>query len=306
MIHWIDGRFHAAQIKARLQIDVADVEMRHQRRPGLHTIIVGKQKASHDYVRLKLKAAASVGLNGTSRQFPEDVTETELIFHIQQMNADDDVDGILVQLPLPAHLNVSRIIHTIAPEKDVDGFHPQSAASLITDSTGFVPCTPLGCLYLLYAEGIQPKGLGAVVVGRSAIVGRPMAHLLLRENATVTSCHRHTQDLYRHTRAADIVICATGVPHLFRPEHFKDGAIVIDVGQGRLPLDGGQDRLVGDVDKDALDDEKYSLSITPVPGGVGPMTIAMLLANTVEAYRRRTRAALPTLRERFHEVLPDV
>lgn len=246
-------------------------------RPGLAVILVGDDPASQVYVRNKVKACGEAGIHSVLETYPASLTEDELLARIAALNADPAIHGILVQLPLPAHLNAQRVIEAIAPQKDVDGFHVANAGALLVGQPGFWPCTPYGCMKMLEHIGCELRGRHAVVVGRSNIVGKPMALMLLQASATVTICHSATADLAHHTRQADVLVAAVGKPRMITAEMVKPGAVVLDVGINRLP-DG---KLCGDVDFDGV--RQVAGWITPVPGGVGPMTIAMLLLNTVQA-----------------------
>ncbi len=245
-------------------------------RPGLVVILIGEHPASMSYVRGKDKAATAAGLYSEMIHLPSSTTESALLQLIDRLNGDDRFHGILVQLPLPSHMNEKAIIHAIAPHKDVDGFHPVNVGALDLGLSGFVPCTPLGVMKLLTYESIEVAGKHAVVIGRSNIVGKPMVQLLLRHNATVTICHSKTQDLPNITRQADLLIAAIGKPNVITGNMIKPGATVIDVGINRV-----NGKLCGDVDFASA--SQVAQYITPVPGGVGPMTIAMLLQNTVDA-----------------------
>ena len=240
-------------------------------------IQVGNDPASTVYVGNKKKACEYIGIRSLAYELPEETPEEELLQLIKELNDRDDVNGILVQLPLPAHMDEDKVIQTISPKKDVDGFHPQSVGALSIGQPGFVSCTPAGVIQLLKRTGVEINGKECVIVGRSNIVGKPMALLMLRENATVTVCHSHTKDLKEVTKRADILIVAIGKPKFITKEYVKDGAVVIDVGIHR----GADGKLCGDVDYD--DVAPITHAITPVPGGVGPMTIAMLMNNCVEA-----------------------
>jgi methylenetetrahydrofolate dehydrogenase (NADP+)/methenyltetrahydrofolate cyclohydrolase len=254
-------------------------------------VLVGEDPASAVYVRSKNRATAETGMVGLAHNLPDTVSEGELLQLVIDLNADERVDGILVQLPLPTQVNATRVTETIDPAQDVDGFHPMNAGRLATGLPSLVPCTPYGCLYLLKQELGDLTGLEAVVIGRSNIVGKPMAQLLLGENATVTITHSRTRDLPAVVRRADIVVAAVGRAEIVRGDWIKPGATVIDVGINRLPTDDGKGRLVGDV---AFDEAaQVAGAITPVPGGVGPMTIAMLMRNTLVAAHRRAGLADP-------------
>jgi methylenetetrahydrofolate dehydrogenase (NADP+) / methenyltetrahydrofolate cyclohydrolase len=270
-----------AEVKAVVDARV----QRGARRPGLATVLVGDDPASHVYVRNKRKQAGEAGIESMHHELPAATTEIELLTLVRRLNDDDRVDGILVQLPLPKHVDERKVLVAIDPAKDVDGFHPENVARLVLGMPGFVPCTPLGCMRILQEQGLALRGKHAVVVGRSHVVGKPMAQLLLAADATVTICHSRTADLAAITRQGDVVVAAVGRLHLLGADHVKDGAIVIDVGMNKKP-DG---KLAGDVDTDAA--IARGAAVTPVPGGVGPMTIAMLLKNTADAHARRTGLA---------------
>lgn len=276
----IDGKAFAAGLRARIANQVSEFQAAAGRVPGLAVVLVGDDPASAVYVRSKGKMTREAGMESFEHRLPADASQDALIALVDQLNADPRVDGILVQLPLPAHLDAQAVLLRIDPEKDVDGFHPVNAGRLATGLPGFVPCTPLGCLMLLEDRLGDLSGLNAVVIGRSNIVGKPMAALLTARNATVTLAHSRTRNLPHFLAHADIVVAAVGRPHFVKGEWLKAGATVIDVGINRV--DGV---LVGDVDFDGA--ASVAGAITPVPGGVGPMTIACLLRNTlVAAYRR--------------------
>ncbi|OBS30899.1 bifunctional methylenetetrahydrofolate dehydrogenase/methenyltetrahydrofolate cyclohydrolase [Tepidimonas fonticaldi] len=277
----IDGVALARHWRQRVAERAAALAARGHR-PGLAVILVGDDPASQVYVRNKVKACGEAGIHSVLETYPASLTEDELLARIAALNADPAIHGILVQLPLPAHLNAQRVIEAIAPEKDVDGFHVANAGALLVGQPAFRPCTPYGCMKMLEHIGrTDLRGQHAVVVGRSNIVGKPMALLLLQAGATVTICHSGTADLAHHTRQADVLVAAVGKPRMIGADMVKPGAVVLDVGINRLP-DG---KLCGDVDFDAV--REVAGWITPVPGGVGPMTIAMLLLNTVEAVDRQ-------------------
>ena len=278
MAFLIDGKKISAQIKDELKIEVAKMKSEGTE-VKLAVIQVGSDPASSVYVGNKKKACAYIGIESLAYELPEDTSEIELLALIDELNRRRDVNGILVQLPLPSHINEKHVIEAIAPLKDVDGFHPQNVGALVTGEDGFVSCTPAGIIQLLKRSGIEVDGRECVVVGRSNIVGKPMAILLLRENATVTVCHSHTKDLKEVCRRADILVAAIGKPKFFNREYVKEGAVVIDVGIHR----DENNKLCGDVDREDVMD--IVSAITPVPGGVGPMTIAMLMYNCVEAVR---------------------
>ncbi len=269
----IDGKQISAQIKDELKERVKKENLE----VTLAVIQVGNDPASTVYVGNKKKACEYIGIRSLAYELPEETPEEELLQLIRQLNDRDDVNGILVQLPLPAHMDEDKVIRTISPQKDVDGFHPQSVGALSIGQPGFVSCTPAGVIQLLKRTGVEIDGKECVIVGRSNIVGKPMALLMLRENATVTVCHSHTKDLKEVTKRADILIVAIGKPKFITKEYVKEGAVVIDVGIHR----GADGKLCGDVDYD--DVASITHAITPVPGGVGPMTIAMLMNNCVEA-----------------------
>lgn len=280
----IDGKAFAASLRESIAAEVRDLRDLHRFQPGLAVLMVGDNPASDIYVKSKVKQTQDVGMKSVERRLPADIKESELLLIIEGLNDDPAIHGILVQLPLPKHINADKVIRTIAPEKDVDGFHPINAGLLMTTGEGLVPCTPLGCSLLLKDRLGDLAGMEAVVVGRSNIVGKPMGQLLLRENCTVTMAHSRTRNLAEVVRRADIVIAAVGVPELVKGDWIKPGATVIDVGMNRIPLGDGKTRLCGDVDtQGAL---RNCAGITPVPGGVGPMTIACLLRNTVTACKR--------------------
>jgi len=285
----IDGKAAAAAIRLRVAEHVAAFEQKAERAPGLATVLVGEDPASAVYVRSKNRATAETGMVSFAHSLPDTTSEDELLQLVLDLNADERVDGILVQLPLPNQIDAARVIATIDPAKDVDGFHAINAGRLATGQDSLVPCTPLGCLYLLRQELGDLTGLDAVVVGRSNIVGKPMALLLLGDNATVTVAHSRTRNLPDVVRRADIVVAAVGRVEMIRGDWIKRGATVIDVGINRIPTDDGKGRLVGDVAYGEA--AEVAAAITPVPGGVGPMTIAMLMRNTLVAAHRR--AGLP-------------
>jgi methylenetetrahydrofolate dehydrogenase (NADP+)/methenyltetrahydrofolate cyclohydrolase len=272
-------------IADRIRAEVAE-EVKQLGHVGLVTVLVGEDPASEVYIRLKHKAAVEAGIATTDLRLPADISEAALLAKVEELDADPDVDAILVQLPLPDHIDEARVIRAIAPAKDVDGFHPFNAGQLYLGRPTLVPATPLGVIAMLTEHQIQLDGARAVVVGRSDIVGKPMAHLLLQANATVTVCHSHTRDLERHTLDADVLVAAVGVAAMISPDMVRAGGVVIDVGINRT--DAG---IVGDVDPGAAD---VAAHVTPVPGGVGPMTIACLLQNAVRCARyRRGEIAYP-------------
>jgi methylenetetrahydrofolate dehydrogenase (NADP+)/methenyltetrahydrofolate cyclohydrolase len=248
--------------------------------PGLAVVLVGDNQASQVYVRNKVKACADAGLHSVLEQYPASMSEDDLLARIDALNTDASIHGILVQLPLPAHIDAQKVIEAIAPSKDVDGFHVNSAGALMVGRPGFWPCTPYGCMKMLESIGFDLKGKHAVVIGRSNIVGKPMALMLLQKNATVTICHSGTKDLKAMTLQADVIVAAVGKVNVLTADMVKPGAVVIDVGMNRNALG----KLCGDVDFEGV--KQVASYITPVPGGVGPMTITMLLVNTVEAAER--------------------
>lgn len=272
----IDGKKISTEIKDELKVTVEELK-----KQGVETCLaviqVGDDSASSIYVRNKKRACAYVGIESLSYELPEETTEDQLVKLVKELNENDNVHGILVQLPLPKHINADTIIRTISPDKDVDGFHPESVGRLCIGEPGFVSCTPAGIIQLLKRSGIEIEGKECVVVGRSNIVGKPMSILLLRENGTVTITHSRTKDLKEVTGRADILVVAIGKPKFITADYVKEGAVVIDVGMHR----NEENKLCGDVDFDDVKDKVSA--ITPVPGGVGPMTIAMLMYNCVEA-----------------------
>jgi methylenetetrahydrofolate dehydrogenase (NADP+)/methenyltetrahydrofolate cyclohydrolase len=277
----IDGKAAAAELRAEIAREVAALKANGKPAPGLHVVLVGEDPASKVYVASKEKLAAEIGMNSVAHRLPAETTEAALLAKIAELNADDGVDGILVQLPLPKHIDTGRIIDAIDPAKDVDGLHPINAGLLAGGKNGLVPCTPLGCMLLLKQALPSLSGLEAVVIGRSELVGRPVAQLLLQADCTVTIAHSRTRDLPAVVKRADIVVAAVGRPRMVKGDWIKPGATVIDVGINRMP-DG---KLAGDVDY--AEAAAVAGAITPVPGGVGPMTIACLLRNTLTAYRAR-------------------
>ncbi len=279
MAQIIDGKAIALKIREELKEEVEELEKQGVT-PGLAVVLVGEDPASKIYVRNKKKAAEKAGIQSFEHHLPEDTPEAQLLELIERLNRDDSVHGILVQLPLPEHIDTTGVIEAISPDKDVDGFHPYNVGRLATGSPLFEPCTPKGIMELLKRSNIEVAGRDAVVVGRSNIVGKPVALMLLSQNATVTVCHSKTRDIEQKIGGADIVVCAVGRAEFVKGEWIKEGSVVIDVGINRLE-DG---RLVGDVEFEEA--AKRASHITPVPGGVGPMTIAMLLANTVLSAKR--------------------
>ena len=285
----IDGKKTAAEMRMQIRGGVEEIKSKHGIVPCLAVILVGNNPASLSYVTAKEKACAEAGITSFDNRLPEDTSEADLIALIQKLNADSHVHGILVQLPLPKHIDENKVIDAIAPEKDVDGFTPANVGKMVIGQRAFQPCTPHGVIKLLEISGIDTDGANVVIIGRSNIVGKPLMNMLVQKsktgNATVTLCHTHTKDMAKYTLQADIVVAASGHPHTLTADMVKDGVVVIDVGVNRVPSPDSPKgyRLVGDTDFEALK-EKASF-ITPVPGGVGPMTITMLLFNTLEAAR---------------------
>lgn len=290
----IDGKAYAEGLRRRIAAAVAGLAENASVTPGLAVVLVGENPASQVYVRNKGRQTVAAGMRSFDHMLAATTGETELLALVARLNADPQVDGILVQLPLPDGIDAQKVIEAVDPQKDVDGFHPVNAGRLATGGGGLVPCTPLGSLLLIKSVRQNLAGLGAVVVGRSNIVGKPMAQLLLGESCTVTVAHSKTRDLPAVCRRADILVAAVGRPQMIRGDWLKPGAIVVDVGINRVPDPGGsRTKLVGDV---AFDEAKeVAAAITPVPGGVGPMTIACLLRNTVEAACRRRGLPIPAL-----------
>jgi methylenetetrahydrofolate dehydrogenase (NADP+)/methenyltetrahydrofolate cyclohydrolase len=284
----IDGKAIAVALRAKVAARVAALKERHGTTPGLAVVLVGDDPASRVYVANKARQTVEAGMRSFEHKLAAATSEKDLLALVARLNADDEVDGILVQLPLPGRIDATRVIETIDPGKDVDGLHPINAGHLMAGAPALAPCTPLGCLELLRSERPQIAGLEAVVVGRSILVGKPVAQLLLAQSATVTIAHSRTRDLPAVCRRADILVAAVGKPEMIRGNWVKPGAIVIDVGINRVPNPSageGRTRLVGDVAYEEA--AKVAGAITPVPGGVGPMTIACLLSNTLEAALRR-------------------
>jgi methylenetetrahydrofolate dehydrogenase (NADP+)/methenyltetrahydrofolate cyclohydrolase len=299
----LDGKAAAAEIRAEVAACVREMAEAGARLPQLVAVLVGDDPASQAYVGSKTRGCAEVDILSQTLRLPAETSEAELLALIDRLNEDDAVDGILVQLPLPSQITEKRVLHRISPEKDVDGFHPISVGRLWLDEEGFTPATPTGIVSLLKRNGIPLSGQRAVIVGRSAIVGKPMAGLLLRESCTVTVCHSRTRDLAAVTREADILVAAIGRPGMIGPDHVREGAVVVDVGINRLDDAAETERLfpgdearrqqvaskgytlVGDVDFTRV--APKASAITPVPGGVGPLTVAMVISNTLKAARRR-------------------
>ncbi|MFM1886773.1 MAG: hypothetical protein RL026_1930 [Pseudomonadota bacterium] len=283
--HIIDGKAVARKLRAEYAARVQALQADHGVVPGIAVILVGDNPASQVYVRNKITACRDTGIHSELHHLPADTPESELLDRIDALNADPRVHGILVQLPLPPQIRVGLVLERIAPDKDVDGFHLYNVGGLITGNTVFPPCTPYGVQKLLEHEGVEIEGRNVVVVGASNIVGKPMALMLMQQDATVAICHKKTRDLTQFTLLADILVVAAGVPGLIIPQMVKTGVVVIDVGINRLP-DG---RIVGDVDFEGV--SRKASMITPVPGGVGPMTITMLLHNTIVSAERSLQAA---------------
>ena len=280
----LDGKAIAQTVRQAVKAEVEGFRAEHGAPPGLATVLIGENPASHVYVRTKEKACQAAGIASFGYRLAETATPTEVFDLIAELNTKPDVNGVLIQLPLPAHLAHERFIEALDPDKDVDGLHPFNQGKLFAGEAGFRPCTPLGVMHLLDQTGSPLAGKKGVVIGRSYLVGRPLVFLLLERNVTVTCCHSYTRDLAQEVRQADIVIPAMGHPGAIRGDWIKDGAIVIDVGISRV-ADGS---LKGDVDFEAA--KEHAAFITPVPGGVGPMTVAMLLKNTVAAAQKQIRS----------------
>lgn len=275
----IDGKKLAKEIQEKVTREVAEL-VKEGKKPGLAVVLVGDNQASRTYVRNKQKRTEEAGMKSVLIELPENVTEEKLLSVVEELNEDKTIHGILVQLPLPEHISEEKVIDTISYDKDVDGFHPVNVGNLFIGKDSFVPCTPAGIIELIKSTGTQIEGKRAVVIGRSNIVGKPVAQLLLNENATVTIAHSRTKDLLQVAKEADILVVATGLAKFVKKDYIKPGAIVIDVGMDR----DENNKLCGDVDFDDVVEEAGF--ITPVPGGVGPMTITMLLANTLKAAKR--------------------
>ncbi len=282
MARVLSGRKLARSVRRRV---AAEVDALEGPPPGLAVILVGEDEASKVYVSYKEKACRKAGVRSTVVRMPSDTSRERLMSRIDELNSDDSVDGLLVQLPLPGHLSASEVASAVLPAKDVDGFHPRNVGRLWRGEDGLFPCTPSGVMALLEREEIDPEGMRAVIVGRSDIVGKPLAAMLLAANATVTLAHSRTRDLPGLTSRADLLVSAVGVPGIIGPDHVRKGVVVVDVGISRT-----DDGLAGDVDYDAV--EPLAAAITPVPGGVGPLTIAFLLKNTLKARRMRFRSGL--------------
>jgi methylenetetrahydrofolate dehydrogenase (NADP+)/methenyltetrahydrofolate cyclohydrolase len=280
----IDGKDYASRLRGKLKIAVNDLKEKHKIVPGLAVVLVGNDPASEIYVRNKGIQTKEAGMNSFEYRLPENTAEDDLLAKVEELNADKSVNGILVQFPVPKHMEQQKIIEKILPSKDVDGLHPVNSGYLASGLKGLVPCTPQGASLLIKDSLPSLSGLHAVIVGRSNLVGKPIAQLLLKENCTVTICHSRTKNLQETCLSADILVAAVGIPELVKGDWVKDGAVVIDVGINRLPAPEkgeGKTKLVGDVDFEGA--KNRASSITPVPGGVGPMTIACLLLNTLAA-----------------------
>lgn len=275
----IDGNALSQQLRAQVAADTQALKAQGLT-PGLAVVLVGDNPASQVYVRNKVKACHDAGLHSVLEKYEATMTEAELLARVEALNNDHSIHGILVQLPLPAHIDAQKVIEAISPAKDVDGFHIASAGALMTGMPGFWPCTPYGCMKMLESIGYKLKGKHAVVIGRSNIVGKPMALMLLQQNATVTICHSATQDLKAQTLQADVIVAAVGKRNVLTADMVKPGAVVLDVGMNR----NDEGKLCGDVDFEGV--KQVASYITPVPGGVGPMTITMLLVNTLESAQR--------------------
>lgn len=278
----LSGKVVSTRVKEELKKEVEELNGK-GKRTGLAVVLVGEDPASKVYVRNKEKACEEIGIYSEMHKLPEETTEEEILSLIDKLNKDDNIDGILVQLPLPKHLDDKVIINNIRADKDVDAFHPVNVGKIMIGDYDFLPCTPAGIMELIYESGVEVDGKECVVIGRSNIVGKPMSMLLLRENGTVTTCHSHTKDLPEVTRRADILVAAVGIAKFVKADMVKPGAVVIDVGMNR----DENGKLCGDVDFDAV--EPVAGAITPVPGGVGPMTIAMLMRNTVTASKNKLK-----------------
>ena len=282
----LSGTETAKAIREELKIEVTELKEKHDVVPGLVTILVGEDPASQSYVSAKNKTAHALGIYSEQKTLAVDTSEEDLLAMVDQYNKNDKINGILVQLPLPKHINEAKVLQAIDPDKDVDGFHPVNVGNMVLGEQCFLPCTPHGILELLHRGGVETSGAEVVVIGRSNIVGKPIANLMLQKrdsgNATVTLCHTRTKDMAAHCKRADIIIAAVGVPKMVTADMVKDGVAIIDVGVNRIgKTESGKAILAGDVDFEAVK-EKASY-ITPVPGGVGPMTITMLMKNTVQA-----------------------
>lgn len=285
----IDGKAIAADVRKDVAHDVANLKATHGLTPGLAVVLVGEDPASQVYVRNKAKQTVECGMQSFEHKLPAETSEADILALVQQLNNDAAVHGILVQLPLPKHVDSNKVLNTILPDKDVDGFHPVNVGRLSIGERALVPCTPVGSVILAKTVQQNLSGLNAVIIGRSNIVGKPVAQLLLKENCTVTVAHSRTRNIGKVVKQADLVIAAVGVPEMVRGDWIKPGAIVIDVGINRVPGANGKSKLVGDCNYEEC--ARVAGAITPVPGGVGPMTIACLLKNTVEAAKMQNNIA---------------
>jgi len=285
----ISGTETAKEIREELKNEVAELTAKHNIVPGLVTILVGEDPASQSYVAAKNKTAHALGIHSEQITLDADTSEEDLLALVEKYNNDEKIHGVLVQLPLPKHINEAKVLYAINPDKDVDGFHPVNVGKMVLGEQCFLPCTPHGVLELLQRAGVETSGAEVVVVGRSNIVGKPVANLMLQKrdggNATVTLCHTRTRDMDFHTKRADILIVAAGVANMIKGDQVKEGVVVIDVGVNRVGMtESGKAKLAGDVDFDSV--KEKAAAITPVPGGVGPMTITMLMKNTVQAAKQ--------------------
>ncbi len=285
----ISGTETAKAIREELKAEVAELKEKHNLVPGLVTILVGEDPASQSYVAAKNKTAHALGIHSEQVTLPADTSEQELLDLVEKYNNDEKIHGILVQLPLPKHIDEAKVLYAIDPDKDVDGFHPVNVGKMVLGEQCFLPCTPHGVLELLKRSGVETSGAEVVVIGRSNIVGKPVANLMLQKresgNATVTLCHTRTRDMTFHTKRADILIVAAGVPNMIKGDQVKEGVVVIDVGVNRVGVtESGKAKLAGDVEFDTV--KEKAAAITPVPGGVGPMTITMLMKNTVQSAKQ--------------------
>jgi methylenetetrahydrofolate dehydrogenase (NADP+)/methenyltetrahydrofolate cyclohydrolase len=285
----ISGTETAKAIREELKKEVAELTEKHNVVPGLVTILVGEDPASQSYVAAKNKTAHALGIHSEQVTLDAETSEEDLLALVDKYNNDEKIHGILVQLPLPRHINEAKVLYAIDPDKDVDGFHPVNVGKMVLGEQCFLPCTPHGVLELLQRSGVETSGAEVVVVGRSNIVGKPVANLMLQKrdggNATVTLCHTRTRDMDFHTKRADILIVAAGVANMIKADQVKEGVVVIDVGVNRIGMtDAGKARLAGDVEFDSV--KEKAAAITPVPGGVGPMTITMLMKNTLQSARQ--------------------
>ncbi|MCF6289569.1 MAG: bifunctional 5,10-methylene-tetrahydrofolate dehydrogenase/5,10-methylene-tetrahydrofolate cyclohydrolase [Desulfobacterales bacterium] len=285
----ISGTETARAIREELKVEVAELIEKHNITPGLVTILVGEDPASQSYVSAKNKTAHALGIHSEQITLPADTSEEDLLAVVDKYNKDGKINGILVQLPLPKHINEAKVLFAIDPDKDVDGFHPVNVGKMVLGEQCFLPCTPHGILELLKRSGVETSGAEVVILGRSNIVGKPIANLMLQKresgNATITLCHTRTRDMAAHTRRADIIIAAVGVAKMVTADMVKEGVVIIDVGVNRIgKSESGKAILAGDVDFEGV--KEKAAAITPVPGGVGPMTITMLMKNTVQAARQ--------------------